>query len=675
MKEKVTRIPAIPLIVCDPYFSIWSQEDYLYSGPTRHWTGAEHPLSGYVRIDGTTYRFLGRQVQGIPFIPQQEVKVFPTRTIFRFANERIELSLTFLTPCLPNDLDLFSWPLTYIYWSVRSVDSLAHDVSLYFDAASDIAVHSWEQKVVWSRYRLSNLDVLQVGSLSQPVLEKCGDFQRIDWGYLYLAVPRDCLAETCLTSALQGLTQFIHKGSLPVSDDLRMPRQVRLHKKSWEDSPVLACCLSLGSVDKNPKNARIMIAYDDLFSIEYMERRMKPFWRKEERTIGTLLEEAHVRFTEIVDRCEHFDLQVQDELFAAGGMEYATIGMLAFRQTCGAQKLVRDFDGTPYHFSKENTSNGCIATVDVTYPTAPFALVYNPELLRAELTPVLQYASSERWPHSFAPHDLGTYPLANGQVYRGGVYTKEQMPVEECGNMLILISALTFLDKNVDYPRKFWETLILWANYLKEFGYSPDNQLCTDDFAGPLARNTNLSLKAIIALESFSRVCKMAGEFEVATIYSRAAHDMANRWLEEADDGDHFMLAFGAAGTWSLKYNLIWDRILGLNLFPKHVIQKELMFYKKQMNRYGCPLDNRMDYTKLDWEFWVASLYDSKEDFINFIKPIFRFIHDTPDRVPLCDWYYTTEPRCERFHARSVVGGVFIRLLESRFQVLKDPMM
>jgi hypothetical protein len=157
--------------------------------------------------------------------------------------------------------------------------------------------------------------------------------------------------------------------------------------------------------------------------------------------------------------------------------------------------------------------------------------------------------------------------------------------------------------------------IVRWAEYLAEKGFDPENQLCTDDFMGHLAHNTNLSLKAILGLASFARLCAMRGDREAAEKYERMARGFAARWVVEADDGDHFRLAFDRKGTWSQKYNLVWDRILGLGLFPDTVRRKEMDFYRKAQKPFGLPLDNRGNGAKLDWTLWTATLTGDAADF------------------------------------------------------------
>src|SRR5678815_68573 len=180
------------------------------------------------------------------------------------------------------------------------------------------------------------------------------------------------------------------------------------------------------------------------------------------------------------------------------------------------------------------------------------------------------------------------------------------MPVEESGNLLILMAAIAQMEGNADFAGLYWKQLEQWAEYLKAKGFDPENQLCTDDFAGHLAHNVNLSAKAICGMKAFAVLCEMRGDRAAGEEFSGIAQSCVARWLKEADDGDHYRLAFDRPGTWSQKYNLVWDRVLGLNLFPASALRKEMDYYIKVQNKYGLPLDNRETYTKLDWILWTV---------------------------------------------------------------------
>jgi hypothetical protein len=295
---------------------------------------------------------------------------------------------------------------------------------------------------------------------------------------------------------------------------------------------------------------------------------------------------------------------------------------------------------------------------------APQYLLFGPSLAKAMVVSNLDYASSPRWKFPFAPHDLGTYPHATGQVYGGGEKTEEnQMPVEETGNMLILVAAIAHMEGNADFAGRYWPVLTRWAEYLKTKGFDPENQLCTDDFAGHLAHNVNLSAKAIVAIGAFAQLAAERGEHAVAQEYRALAEQFAARWVKEAGEGARFRLAFDQPGTWSQKYNVVWDRLLGLNLFPASVGQQEMAFYRTVQGPFGLPLDSRRLYTKLDWITWTATLTGRRADFEALVHPIFTFLNTTPHRVPMTDWYWTHDATKVGFQARSVVGGVFLRLL------------
>jgi len=656
-QEPVTvRTPATPLVLHDPYFSVWSFDDDLTAGPTRHWTGTHQQMAGLVRVDGKTYRFLGDDTD-VPALQQLSRAIWPTRTIYDFEGAGIHVTLTFFTPALPQDLDVLSRPVTYVSWDVRSIDGQPHATALYFDASSQLATNTGDDTVVWGRERVGDMQALRVGTNAQPVLAKSGDNLRIDWGWFYVAVPPQPGVETAASSYV-AREQFAKVGSLPASDDLDMPRAVK------HGLPLLAVRFDLGNVGSASVSRRVLVAYDDRFAIEYLNRRLRAYWRRNGMTTAEMLEKAEADESSLRSRTEAFDKELVSDLEHEGGSHYAQLATLAYRQTIAAHKLVADVDGTPMLFSKENFSNGCIDTVDVTYPSAPFFLLLNPKLLEAQLEPMLAYASLPRWRWPFAPHDLGTYPLANGQVYGGGERTEEdQMPVEESGNLIILTNALAHAQNSGDFAQKYWPLLTKWAEYLKEKGMDPENQLSTDDFAGHLPHNTNLSIKAIDALGSYAQLADRLGKKQEAAEYRKLAEQMAAKWKDMAIDGDHYKLAFDQPGTWSQKYNLVWDRVLGLRLFSPEIVNTELAFYLKHQNAFGLPLDNRKTYTKLDWIVWTATLSTKQSDFVALTDPLYKFMTESSTRVPLSDWFETTDGKQVGFQARSVVGGVYMKML------------
>jgi hypothetical protein len=666
--EQGARVPAVPLVTHDPYFSIWSPTDKLTDSWTMHWTGAVQQMWGMARIDGKTVRLIGPAPQrpqrevGMDEVPpamrQTSLEVTPTRSIYRFEDGGVRVELSFLSPLLPADLEVMSRPVTYLTWTVRSIDGGAHDVALYFDASAQVAVNSPEQAVAWSRVKVGDLQTMRVGTAEQPVLGKDGDNLRIDWGYFYIAVPPQGSTSTVMSDYRAARTTFARTGALPEDDDLRMPRPVS------DALPVLATVFVLGRVDAQPVSRHLLLAYDDVYSVELLQRRLRPYWRRNGADAAALLRVAERDYPRLVAESERFDAELTADLRRVGGDDYAQLAALAFRQTIAAHKLAADFDGSPLYFSKENFSNGSIATVDVTYPSSPFFLLFNPALLEAQLRPVLDYAASSRWPWPYAPHDLGRYPLANGQRYGGGERTEEnQMPVEESGNMLLMLAALARAEGDAHFADRYGTLLQRWAEYLRTKGFDPENQLSTDDFAGHLAHNANLSVKAILALGSYAMLGEMMGKKSEAATYRRLAEGMAAEWARAADDGSHYRLAFDKPGSWSQKYNLVWDRLLGLDVFPGDIARKEIAFYKTVQNPFGLPLDNRESYTKLDWIVWTATLAESPADFRGFIAPLSRFLRETPDRVPLTDWYGTTDAKKRGFQARSVVGGVYVKML------------
>lgn len=651
--------PATPLITHDPYFSIWSTTNKLTDSDTTHWTGAPQPITGIARIDGKPYRFMGRHPDSIPAMQQTASSIMPTHTRYEFRQNGITLELTFFTPAMMNDLDLLSRPVTYLTWSAKSTDGVQHRVSVLLDVDPVIAVNDRSEKVITSRNQTSLLNLLSVGSQDQKILNRSGDNLRIDWGYFHLAVPKNEAATMAI--ATHPAETFAASGKVRASDSIGMPQPAN------STSPHLAAILDFGSVGEQSVTHHLLVSYTEGYALQYLQQNLRPYWQRNNLPVEDLLDSSEQQYSALDKRGRKFDAELAADLTRLGGEHYASIAILAYPQTLAAHILVADANGDPMFFPKENSSNGCVGTVDVIYPAAPFFLFFQPRLLEAELLPVLEYSALARWRFPFAPHDLGQYPLANGQVYGGGEKTEEdQMPVEESGNMLILMDALARAEGNAQLAERYWPQLTKWAKYLQVHGLDPENQLTTDDFAGHVSHNANLSIKAIDALAAYADLAHLLKQENAANEYDASAKTMAQKWAGMDIEGDHYKLAFDSPGTWSQKYNLVWDQLLEYNLFPKSVRESEMTYYIKKMNRYGLPLDSRADYTKLDWSVWTATLASNPEQFNAIIDPIYRWLHETSSRVPLTDWYDTKTGKQTGFQARSVVGGVYIKGLSDK---------
>ena len=811
-RANALRLPAVPLILNDPYFSVWSPYDHLTDGATRHWTGADKPLLGLLRVDGKTYRFMGSDDRDVlePILPmadeirwqalatqtkpdarwmmpdydpagwhtvtgaigsdarrpvgtmwsqensdyyvrrsftldekdlqnnafvlkfshddvfelylnghklvdtgmtwrwgetlhlndeqrswlkagdnliaahchnttggayldfgfyrslssnaagidtarQLSVSVMPTSTYYEMQCGPVQIDLVFTSPMIIRDLDLLSTPVNYISYQVKATDGRQHDVQLYLSATPEIGMDNVGCGIVPAVSTVEEHDGIsyaKTGTLEQPILAKKGDGVCIDWGYLYLSGANGTVGIAPYRDMQQ---YFVRNGKI-------LTQSSRIVSRKASDMVALAYCHDFGQVAAAPQASYAMIGYDEVEDIEYMYHRYKGYWAHQGKvTIYDAFNKMQRGYADIMKQCYAQDKEIYDDGYRAGGQQYAELLCASYRQCIAAHKLFEDNEGKLLFFSKENNSNGSVNTVDLTYPESPLFLSYNPGLQKAMMTSIFDYSLSGRWIKPFAAHDLGTYPKANGQTYGG------DMPLEESGNMLTLAATLCELDGRTDWVDPYWDLITKWVGYLADNGQDPANQLCTDDFAGHWAHNCNLSVKAIMGVLGYSRMARMKGLTAEADKYERKACEMAAKWEQDARDGDHYRLAFDKPGTWSQKYNMIWDKIWGTHIFSKGTMEREVKYYLTKQNPYGLPLDIRKDYTKSDWIMWSTAMATSDKDFRKFVTPLWRYVNETSTRVPLSDWYDSQTAKYEHFIARSVVGGHWMKVFVDKF--------
>jgi hypothetical protein len=317
----------------------------------------------------------------------------------------------------------------------------------------------------------------------------------------------------------------------------------------------------------------------------------------------------------------NYSSQLAIDAYQSGAADYVDIVAISARQVLGATSFV----GTPEDpiiFMKEISSDGNTQTIDVIFPAFPFFLYSNPKWLAYILEPLIEHMLSGQYPNKYAMHDIGSsFPNATGHPDGHDEY----MPVEECGNILImglaLVNSLRYQGSNanemmssfvqmaaepssdavsskaftlqfqadstvryLDLPdsdmqamskAKQWITRSYrlwkqWTSYLVDFSLEPANQLSTDDFAGWLALQTNLALKGIIGIRAMSQLAEIAGNKADAKMYRNISETYITKWEKFgiSRDKTHAKLAYDWYGSWTTLYNLFADSLLCFRVDP-----------------------------------------------------------------------------------------------------------
>ena len=666
-------LPSYPLFVKDPNFSIWSATEVLNDQDVETWFGEKKKIYGFLKTKGETYYFMGDGKKFAPFnvkkAEQIKLDVSAFATEYEFLCGKTTLKIRFVSPLPLTDLELLSMPVCYMEYEIIGDGNAEISLFVNRNIAYNNVPETFDKRVRGIVVQMDGFESATFGLLRQMPLSPSADYGGADWGYYYLAGQQAWVVdeqELCGYLA-NGYLSFVAEGDEKY----------------------------IGAINTGKKGA-ILLGFDDRIAIEYYGDYRKGYYLEKHTIFDALTDMWKNRAA-----CEEKLRSFENDLLSRAkpyGQSYINVLFASLRQSIAAHKLVTDKNGEILWLSKECGSNGCIATVDVSYPSMPLYLLYNPELVKGMMRPILEFALMPIWKYDFAPHDAGTYPVCGGQVYgiseeknkylarlhEGHLFStfkthypfyilpenfdlydfNMQMPVEECANMLIMFLAVYQKDKNIAFFADNKDLCEKWVQYLVKYGLKPGNQLCTDDFAGHLENNVNLAIKATVGIAAYAELLKQKGDGADGAKYRKIAEEFAAEITRFGEDKTHLPLTWDTGvETFSLKYNLAFDRVLGLGLFDKKIFDKEIECYLSKMEKYGTPLDHRKPFGKSDWITYVARLTDDIETQKKFIEPMNEFLKTSPDRVPFSDWYDVKEGKHYGFRARTTQGGCFILLI------------
>ncbi len=663
------QLSAYPLFVKDTYFSIWADNEEINKHNPIYWVGNKKVMRAYIETDGKKLVFFG---EGGNELVQTSIKTEGYSTVCLFESETLDLKVEFLSPLFIDDLEMLSRPVCYLRYEILPKKRIKQ-AKIVFELEERIAYDTTlderrKERVHGAVLAFEKFETAYVGLERQMLLSACNDSVGADWGYWYVS------GDNCYIKEENNRKFAVGENYFPS-----------------------------GFVTGEKTEGFFMLGFDDIIALNYFGRPLVGYYFRNGKTITDALEEAYLDAYQTFARAENYK-SIYNQEWLSHGENYAKLCHASLIQTLGAHKLAYDYQtGKTLFISREHSSAGCAGTLDVSYPSAPLFLRYNPELLRGMLEPIFAFAKTKVWENKpFAPHDVGMYPLCYGEFYslknEGGKYVDgiacmpwdsdlrhvtlpkiyqvkkdmdyyamhRAMPVEESSNILLLAYSAYLEDGKTELLQEYYQIMKGWADYLVENGKSPSSQLCTDDFCGRKDKNINLTIKAVLGLYAFAKICKTVGKD--GSFYEKTAKELAS-FVEMFCKEKPYMPATFADehDSYSLKYNLIFDIYFRSNLFSKETFAKEVECYRSRMQPYGVKLYSEMkvDSTKSDWMVWVAcfSLDNSYREEI--YTSIIRSMQDTKTRVPFSDWYGVTDAEpCECvFRARSVQGGLFMPLI------------
>lgn len=436
-------------------------------------------------------------------------------------------------------------------------------------------------------------------------------------------------------------------------------------ESAWGYHGVVALAHDLGSVT-GTVSVNFAVGYERKEAINYLGEAYTGYYRAHYPTTHEALSYFLDDYRDALLESLELDQELATFATAAAGSKYADIVALSTRQAYGGIDLTISNESLdtsdPLAFIKELSSDGNVNTIDIIMPAFPIYWVMDPDWIRLLLEPVMKYLAAGRWQLPYTIHDLGShYPHAIGHDDQKA----EPMPIEECGNLLVLALAYAQATGDTEWTDQYLGIFKKYADYLVDNSIDIANQLSSNDAAGPLPNETNLAIKGAVGIRAY-------GELSGDKHYSRIGQEHADLFYGQQLGTDeaqtHFVLQYpDYPNSWKIPYNLFPDVLLGLETFPNDAFRMSSKFFSSVRGEYGVALDNRQDWAKSDWNMWLAATFeaDTRDE---FVEDLWAFMTNGRHHWPFSDRYVSTSARGRTpgtpilCRARPTVGGHFALL-------------
>ncbi|EQK98252.1 DUF1793-domain-containing protein [Ophiocordyceps sinensis CO18] len=646
--------PVLPLFVRNPYLSTWlpNARDAPWEHWPMFWTGQKTGFSVMASVPkaNAIYPLLGRPHDSLtqtsssdiakPVYEGASFDASTTNLTYRLGpDDSIKVILSFLSPITPTSTLRQSMPASYMAVHVEGT----LDVNIYTDVSGEWVSGMEDSAIEWQ--------LQEASGRRQPVHQDV----EAEWGTFHFTAPRAARHQS--GSSADVRLQFAQHGCLNGANDE--------HFRSIKDlEPVFAFSLSFNLSEAagqemegkwTRQSALFTLALVQDPVVQFAAARglthMRPLWASYFSDAVDMLGWHHADFDMASRLAQNYTRQLQVDAESSISRSYGGIVALSARQVLGATQ----FSGTPDSpliFLKEISSDGNFQTVDVIFPAFPFFLYTNPRWLAYLLEPLLEHQLSGQYPNDYSMHDIGAH-FPNGTGHPDG--KDEYMPVEECGNMLIMALAVANSIKDNSHPalnspsmhnrgrfghqgpnrgmtssgrlplevdelgvdrtsivagssveksaetwvKRSYSLLRQWTGYLVRESLIPRNQLSTDDFAGWLANQTNLALKGIIGIRAMADLSKLVGDHEDARGYRVISSSYVEKWLGYglSRDETHAKLAYTWYGSWTTLYSLFADSLLCFHEPGKSIMPPGDEGQKTLISSGGGPLIPRRVYS------------------------------------------------------------------------------